>query len=165
MKQAVNIAFLLSIKDGINSFTKQAGNLFHIAPVIGLLIKLSAQFHQRFCSSPTEQSYSIQHFLGLKIIADDFPLFTDKHYVEGMDPVAVINIYTVVDVPQDKDHTSGKILRFCYNCVHSVGGSFHIIVVHHVLQQIQPKLIQSQVHDGNPCGHILYIHHFTSQPF
>ena len=34
-----------------------------------------------------------------------------------------------------------------------------------VVQQIQPELVQPQVHDGDAGGHILHIHHFLLEPF
>ena len=40
---------------------------------------------------------------------------------------------------------------------------FNVRVVLHVVQQIQPKLVQPQIHDGDSAGHLLNIHHFFLQ--
>ena len=74
-----------------------------------------------------------------------------------MQTVLLIHIDLIVDVFQNKDHTRRGIGRRCNNCVHPKRRMLHIIVFLHIVQQVQPELVQSQVHDGNAARHFFQI--------
>ena len=76
----------------------------------------------------------------------------------------MIRVDAVVDIPENEDRSSWGILPSWDNGVHSVGRCLHIVVVLHVLQQIQAELIEAQVHDGDPAGHLLDVHDLLLEP-
>ena len=82
-----------------------------------------------------------------------------------MQTVLLIHIDLIVDVFQNKDHTRRCIGRRCNNCVHPKRRMLHIIVFLHIVQQVQPELVQSQVHNGNAARHFFQIDHLIFQPF
>ena len=81
-----------------------------------------------------------------------------------MNTVSIINVYAVVDVPKDENHTGRRILCLRNNGVQSLRRGFNILMPFHVFEQIKPELVKSQIHDRNTARHILNVHNFFLQP-
>ena len=81
-----------------------------------------------------------------------------------MNPVPIVNVYAVIDISEDENHTGRRILCLCNNGVQSFRRGFNVLVLLHVFEQIKPELIESQIHDGNAAGHVLNVHDFFLQP-
>ncbi len=81
-----------------------------------------------------------------------------------MNPVPVVNVYAVIDISENENHTGRRILRLPDNGVQTFRRGFDVLVLLHVFEQIKPELVKSQIHDGNAAGHIFNVHDFLLQP-
>ena len=81
-----------------------------------------------------------------------------------MNPVPIVNVYAVIDISENENHTGRRILRLPDNGVQTFRCSFDVLVLLHIFEQIKPELVKSQIHDGNAAGHVLNVHDFLLQP-
>ncbi len=107
----------------------------------------------------------IQHLFGVQIVADDLPIHADVNHVERMDTVAVIRIDAVIDVFQNKDHALRQFIRSRNHRMKSTGLLVQIAVVFDVIQQVEPELVQSQIHNGDSVRHIFDVNDLFLQAF
>ena len=80
-----------------------------------------------------------------------------------MDSVLIVDIYTVVDITENKDHALRVFRVSRDDRVEALRLLVQVVVCLDVFQKIHPKLIQAEIHDGDTGGHILNIYDFFTQ--
>ena len=82
-----------------------------------------------------------------------------------MDAVPIVHIDAVIDVFQHEDHALRQFIRSRNHRMKSTGLLVQIAVVFDVIQQVEPELVQSQIHNGDAVRHILDVNDLFLQAF
>ena len=82
-----------------------------------------------------------------------------------MDAVPIVHIDAVIDVFQHEDHSLRQFIRSRNHRMKSTGLLVQITIVFDVIQQVEPELVQSQIHDGDAVRHILDVNDLFLQAF
>ena len=77
-----------------------------------------------------------------------------------MQTVLLIDIHAIVAVFQDEDSTRRAVLRGRYDCVEAERHPIHIAILLYIIHEIEPKLIEAQVHNRDARLHVFYIDDF-----
>ena len=99
------------------------------------------------------------------MIANHFALIADINHVERVQSVLIINVHAVGTVLQNINYTCRGIFRCGCDRMESERGFINLRMILDILKQIQTKLVQSQVHNGNAGRHIFNINYFFLQAF
>ena len=81
-----------------------------------------------------------------------------------MQPVLVVDVYTVADVLQDVKDASGGIVTGFHNGMQSEWGMVDVGVGFHVIEQVETELVQPEIHNRDPTAHLFNIDHLIHQP-
>src|SRR5690554_7571062 len=81
-----------------------------------------------------------------------------------MQPVLVIYVHTVADVLQDVKYTLGCIVTGLNYSMQSEWSMVDVGIGFHVIEQVEPKLIQTEIHNGDAAAHLFNIDHLIHQP-
>ena len=99
------------------------------------------------------------------MVTDNLAVIPDINHIEGMQPVLVVNVYAVGAILQNKNDTGRRVLTGRNNRVQTERRFFNIRMVFDVVQQIEPELVEPQIHNGNAGGHILDVNNLVLQAF
>ncbi|MPM95702.1 hypothetical protein SDC9_142857 [bioreactor metagenome] len=64
-----------------------------------------------------------------------------------MQPVLVVDVHAVADVLQDVKDAFGCIVTGFLNGMQSEGSMMDVGVGFHVIEQVEPELVQPEIHD------------------
>lgn len=99
------------------------------------------------------------------MVTDNLAVIPDINHIEGMQPVLVVDVYAVGAILQNKNDTGRRVLTGRNNRVQTKWRFFYVRMVFDVVQQIEPELVEPQIHNGNACCHILNVYNFVLQAF
>ena len=82
-----------------------------------------------------------------------------------MDAVPIVHIDAVIDVFQHEEHALRQFIRSRNHRMKSTGLLVQITIVFDVIQQVEPELVQAQIHNGDAVRHIFDVNDLFLQAF
>ena len=90
-EEAVDIALLLYVDDGVDCIVQQCRDGVHITPIIGLAVERLVYCSDGLFFPTAEEADIVEDLLRILIVAEYCPILPDVDHVEGVNAVACIN--------------------------------------------------------------------------
>ena len=164
-KQAVDVALFFFADDGVDGVAQQFRVPIHLLAVSGLAVEFLAQPLQRLSLSLAQKPHGIEQFLRGEVVTDHFAVLTQVHHVKRMQTILSVDVHALIYIAQHKYHPRRTSLGSRDYGVKSLRSPIAAVVFFHIVQKVEAKLVQSEIHDRDAGVHLLDVHDFFLQPF
>ena len=159
-EKALNVCFFLNAYDAVNSHLEQRVVLGHAAAVLRFTVDRSTERTVIIVLIFTERTHDVEQLFRVQMVANNLSIVCQIDHVERMQLILTVNINGIVAVLQHKHHARFRQFGTGYHRIQSERCMFNIRMFLDILQEVKPKLVQSQIHDVDTGVHIFNIHHF-----